>query len=159
MAKLRVMVTGSRNWTDYETIRRVIRDIPFLFEGRLKSDGTGRWDTVDLSEVIIVHGDARGADALCKRAAEHWGCELEPHPADWEGPNGLGAGLFRNQEMVDSEPDIVLAFRVGGIDSRGTTHAIQAAMKAGIRVIVYEWPSPHRVSNKEIVAVGRAGKV
>jgi len=48
------------------------------------------------------------------------------------------AGPERNQAMVDSRPDEVLAFLAVGATNRGTRHAIGAARRAGIPVTEVE---------------------
>lgn len=55
----------------------------------------------------------------------------EPHPADWSWGNG--AGMHRNQEMVDLGADVCLAFIRG--KSSGTRDCADKAAKAGIPVI------------------------
>lgn len=114
-----VLFTGSRDYTDAVMVRRVLRGFA--------------WDaTVTDTELVIVHGDARGADTLVHRAVEslgeHQGVIEQRCPADWSrcapdcppttghrrsrtvpGPDGLveetycpGAGVRRNQEMLDA---------------------------------------------------------
>jgi hypothetical protein len=55
-------------------------------------------------------------------------------PAKWD-EYGKAAGPIRNQEMVDSKPDLVLAFWDGR--SPGTLDAIKRAVLAGIEVNIY----------------------
>lgn len=116
---LRLLITGSRQWTDREKLERVL------------------WErALEIGEpFIVVHGDCpRGAD----RMARQW-CEENPHaiteerhPADWE-KHGKAAGFIRNQEMVSLGADLCIAFVVPG-KSKGTQHTIDLARKAGIPV-------------------------
>lgn len=106
MAGMRVLITGSRDWADayaigmaydwiYESITGNPYDIPSPEKKR---------------DVIIVSGRCpSGADFLCERRAFDYGFTVEPHPADWK-THGRGAGLIRNQEMVDSGADICFGF-------------------------------------------------
>src|SRR4030095_1068533 len=123
---MRLLVTGSRNWTDSDTIRtaiaKAIGDHPY---------------SKKLGEIVIVHGDSPGADQIAKL----WALSLdgimtqEAHPADW-ATHGKAAGPIRNQEMVDAGADVCLAFPLG--ESRGTRDCMRRAETAGIPVINYE---------------------
>jgi hypothetical protein len=79
---------------------------------------------------ILVHGNAVGAD----RDAALWfydkGLPTEPHNADW-GRFGKAAGPIRNQEMVDSGLDLLIAFSGG----RGTADMVRRARAAGVVVV------------------------
>ena len=119
MKPYRVLVTGSRDWTDQDAIVNAIRQIHREIEGR---------------PITIVHGDCpTGADAiaayLVKRAAPAFGLTEEPHPADWS-LNGKRAGFIRNQLMVNLGADTCLAFIKDG--SRGASHTAGLAEAAGI---------------------------
>lgn len=118
----RILITGSREWRDDAIIENAI------------------WDWVKANsqvqeEIVVVHGDAaRGADRMARDIARRtpWVTE-EAHPADWSWGNG--AGMHRNQEMVDLGADVCLAFIRG--KSNGTRHCAGQAEKAGIPVIRY----------------------
>lgn len=116
----RILITGSREWEDRNVIHRAISE----------------WvrDNVPQNEVtILVHGDAsRGADRHARDFARAmWWLEEEAHPADWSW--GTGAGMHRNQDMVDLGADVCLAFIRG--KSKGTRDCADKAAKAGIPVI------------------------
>ena len=81
----------------------------------------------------IVHGAARGADMMADRAAEALHFTTERYPADWAG-HGKRAGVIRNEQMLDTGVDLVIAFWDG--HSRGTQHAIESAKRRGILVDV-----------------------
>jgi hypothetical protein len=126
----RVLVTGSRSWTDAVAVGEAIHD---AFDGRNER------------EFVVVHGACpRGADAMAARFCEDeawWfdnqGRALveERHPADWD-THGKRAGILRNAEMVALGADVCLAFILNG--SRGASHCANAAEKAGIPVRRYE---------------------
>lgn len=110
---MRVVVTGSRGWTDEGAIYVRVASLP---------PGT-----------TIVVGDARGADQIAAEAAFLHDLHVERWPAWWD-KYGKRAGLYRNVEMVKSGPDLVLAFWDG--KSRGTAHCISVARARGIPVEV-----------------------
>ena len=104
-------MTGSRGWTDQAAVHeRLLRFPP----------GT-----------VIVHGKARGADLFADLEARVLGFTVEPFPADWE-KHGSRAGIIRNLAMLDTNPDLVLAFWDG--QSPGTQHCFREAEKRGIPV-------------------------
>jgi len=108
---MRVLVSGSRVCIDYSRVLDRLRSLP--------------------SESIIVQGGARGTDALAKRAAAELNLGCETWEADWER-FGRSAGPIRNNAMLDSKPDLVLAFWDGR--SPGTRHTITQAHRRGIPV-------------------------
>lgn len=116
---MRILITGSRTYSDMRALEEAIEGAP------RRSDGI----------VTIVHGDCpTGADRLAKEfCTSHPGFREEAHPADW-GRRGKAAGPKRNQEMVDLGADICLAFPSEG--SRGTWDCVRRARKAGIEVKV-----------------------
>jgi YspA, cpYpsA-related SLOG family len=126
---MRILVTGSRYWTDGAAVRGAIAEA-MDERGILTRSGA------ITEQVTIVHGSATGAD----RHAHQWAMSLrglmvsEPHPANWASA-GTAAGPIRNQEMVDLGADVCLAFPLG--ESRGTRDCMRRAAKAGIPVINY----------------------
>jgi hypothetical protein len=65
--------------------------------------------------------------------AWYWEWNVRVFPADWERYKRR-AGIIRNLEMLDQEPDLVIAFWDG--KSRGTAHTIGEARRRGIPVEV-----------------------
>lgn len=118
----RLLITGSRSWKD----RAVIRDAL-----RAWWDSTGR----DPEAVLVSGACPKGADRICEQLWEHNRLTVERHPADWE-QFGRAAGHIRNQLMVDTAPDHVIAFIRDG--SRGATGCVSAARRAGLSVTVHE---------------------
>lgn len=121
----RILVTGSRDWTDAETIREALH-AEYL---------RAVMETGD--EPVLVHGHCpTGADAIADAVwLTNTGQLSERHPADWDR-YGKAAGPRRNQEMVDLGAYVCLAFPLPG--SRGTRHCMTAAERAGIPVRVFE---------------------
>ena len=117
MVSYRVLVTGSRDWTDRDAIRDALSAID------------GNCDPAD--SLTLVHGAARGADSIAADIAANIGWNVEAHPADWER-HGKRAGFIRNEEMVKLGADVCLAFIKDG--SRGAMMCAGLAEKAGISV-------------------------
>lgn len=116
---MRVLVTGSRTWTDWQLLEAALSNL-----------------RIELGGFTLVHGDARGVD---RRAAAFVRDELalpvEHHPADWER-YGKRAGFVRNAEMVASGIDLCVAFIQDG--SRGASMCAALAEKAGIQTRRWE---------------------
>lgn len=126
---MKVLVCGSRDWTDRKAIEREFAKLP---------KGT-----------IIIHGAHwEGADALADATAMKYGFQIRRYPADWNDPtlpNKKAAGPIRNAKMIREEhPDkdgvpisMGLAFTVDMSRSRGTKDCTERARKAGIKVEVF----------------------
>ena len=111
---MRLLVCGDRDWTDRK----------FLY------DTLDRWHENEPIEVVI-EGEARGADQMARDWATARGVVVEPYPADWE-KHGKAAGPIRNQQMLDADPDFVLAFHDDIESSKGTRNMVKIARKAGV---------------------------
>lgn len=114
----RVLVTGSRDWTERAPIWGALKEA---------------CDTHGSDRVIIVHGGARGADALAAEYAATFHIRSEVHPACWHDL-GKSAGFRRNAEMVSLGASVCLAFYKQGAGNRGTDHCARLAEQAGIPV-------------------------
>lgn len=116
----RVMVTGSRRWAHPSILESALEHAAMTCGGQL----------------VVVHGANRGgADAQADAHARSRGWIVERFPPKtWTREDLLG----RNRAMVASNPDLVLAFV--SRDSRGTWHAANAALAAGIPVQFYGDP-------------------
>lgn len=120
---LRVLITGSRDWTDFETIFKALDDALSLASGR----------GVPLR---VVHGAARGADSIAQawyddRKAKGVDVQIERHPAKWT-TLGKRAGTVRNLEMIALGAEMCLAFPLP--ESIGTRHCMRHAQLNGIPV-------------------------
>lgn len=78
----------------------------------------------------VIHGNARGADALAGRWAVNRAVKCWPVPAQWK-KHGKAAGPKRNQAMLGMGIDLVVAFPGG----RGTADMVRRAEAAGVKVI------------------------
>jgi hypothetical protein len=124
---MRVLITGSRTWTDAKPIRDALE--------RLVAESEPPF--------IVIHGGAgRGADYIASQwvadeiAFCNWPINVERYPADWQR-DGKRAGILRNVRMVEAGADLCLAFIRDA--SKGATHCATAAEKAGIETRVMTW--------------------
>jgi hypothetical protein len=114
VADYRILVTGSRDWHAAGTLGRELAEA-------VRSSGHHP------SEVVIVHGDAQGADKMADHWAQRYGLRVERYPARWGAPcrpdcrighrqtrDGSGycpaAGMYRNAEMLATGIRLVAAF-------------------------------------------------
>lgn len=118
---IKVVVAGGRDFNDYEILDKTLVEI-------LKSKGRP-------SEIEIVCGGARGADALGEKFAKKRKCKIKYFPADWDR-FGKSAGYRRNAEMADHS-DVLVAY--WDQKSRGTMHMIDLAKKKGLEVHVIHY--------------------
>jgi hypothetical protein len=89
--------------------------------------------------VCLIHGAARGADALAADWAKQRGIHAIAYPADW-AHEGRKAGPIRNQQMLNSgKPHIVIAFPGG----KGTDDMISRSEAAGVPVVRVTRPVPN----------------
>lgn len=112
---MRLLVCGSRKYTDKEKIKKEL-------------------EVIGISNITtLIHGDATGADRLAADCAFELGLPRQaivPYPAKWF-LYGKQAGSIRNQQMLDEgKPDMVLAFPLPGC--RGTWNMINLSRRYGI---------------------------
>jgi predicted Rossmann fold nucleotide-binding protein DprA/Smf involved in DNA uptake len=113
--RMRTIIAGSREITDYALIERGMIDVPF-----------------NVTEV--VSGGARGVDTLGERWARENGIPIKIFPADWK--IGRSAGILRNTQMANYAEALV-AFHFNG--SRGTANMIEQAKRHGLKVFVVKF--------------------
>jgi len=117
---MRVLVCGSRSWTDADAIRCELNPLP-------------------PAGLTILHGACRtGADWIADEWCREFNVTTERFPANWR-KYGKGAGPMRNRAMLDTHPDLVLAFRADG-PSPGTDDMIREAQRRRIPVKVIYGP-------------------
>lgn len=124
---MRILITGSRDWDITKSVYyRIIEAIEEWIDTH-----PGLNKNEPLSWVTIVHGgNPRGADKIADMFSRKiLGKDSEVFEADWRS-FGRSAGYKRNKRMVNSEPDICLAFMRN--NSRGTTDCRNQAKGAGI---------------------------
>ncbi|MGJ6968913.1 bifunctional DNA primase/polymerase [Streptosporangium sp. G11] len=116
----RILLTGSRTWTDTATIRAALAE---------------HWG--DGTAVLVTGACPRGADAIAETLWAEQGGHVERHPADWDA-HGKRAGILRNADMVALGADLCLAFIRDA--SPGATHAAHLAERADIPICRYPHP-------------------
>lgn len=109
---MRVLVCGGRDYTDQDAIRRRLAELRDAHP-----------------DAVVIHGAAPGADSWAGYIAGTLGLVVEVHSANW-AKYGKSAGPIRNQEMLDSGVDLVIAFPGG----RGTQDMVSRAQIAGVEV-------------------------
>ncbi len=112
---MKVLVTGSRKWTDYDAIYNRLAELP--------------------KDTIIIEGGANGADTLARTAAYRLKLDRVRCKAKWD-VHGRAAGTIRNRMMLNLKPDLVLGFRID--QSGGTTDCLDEAKRRGIPVEVVD---------------------
>ena len=86
----------------------------------------------------LIHGGARGADKLAAYIGAVYGFHVDAYSADWE-QYGRAAGPIRNQQMLKKgKPNLVVAFFVDRIKSKGTNHMVKISKEAGITCLIWE---------------------
>jgi hypothetical protein len=110
-----VLVTGGRDYTDIGAVFDCLTKLNAQFE-----------------RLVVIHGDADGADSLAYTVCKQAGIEQIRVPAAWNRYQ-RGAGPIRNQLMLTLFPniDMVLAFPGG----TGTADMKERAHKSEIPVI------------------------
>ena len=117
MRGLRVLVCGSRTWSDTGAIAKQL-------------------DPLCRKISLIIQGGAKGADQCAKDYAEKMEIPFLTYTAEWSR-YGRAAGPKRNQRMLDEgKPDLVLAFHKNLDSSKGTKDMVNKAKKAGVKVLL-----------------------
>lgn len=107
---MRVLVCGSRTWSDRDLIMKELSKLP--------------------KDTVIIEGEARGADSLAASVAEELGFAIMRFPADWDR-YGKRAGWLRNQQMLtEGNPDRVIAFTDDLQKSIGTNNMVTLSRRA-----------------------------
>jgi hypothetical protein len=114
----RILVCGDRTWKDYAAIYNCLCELQLVDQ-----------DT----PLVVIEGEAPGADSLAAQAAREQSMEVLAFPADWTA-YGRAAGPIRNKQMLDEgKPTEVHAFHDSISTSKGTLNMLKQALKRGIR--------------------------
>lgn len=90
--KMKLLVSGYRNFFDYEIISREMKNI-------LEKD----------TDHTVIHGGCFGVDTIAGKVSEENNWNVQIFNADWS--IGKKAGPIRNQKMIDEgKPDFALLF-------------------------------------------------
>lgn len=106
---MRILVCGGRNYDNVVRVHQAMQATPV--------------------DATIIVGGARGADTLAEVSALLLGRKVETYYANWNR-YGKSAGVRRNQKMLDTGIDYVIAFDGGN----GTADMVRRAEKAGVQV-------------------------
>lgn len=120
--EIRIIVAGTRTFSDYELLRNRLDD----FISKLKQKHPDK-------QVVIITGAAKGADQLGSFYARNHNIPLKEFPADWT-TYGKVAGPIRNQQMLDyalHEIPVLIVFWDG--ESRGTKNMMNIAKKHNVQ--------------------------
>lgn len=121
---MRIIISGSREISDYETVKEYCDEV---------ISGLPNFD------IEIVSGGARGVDQLAVRYAKEHGYKSRVFPAHWF-VYGKAAGPARNREMAEyaaSDQGVLIAFPMKGRYA-GTHNMIDLAKKFGLATHVKE---------------------
>lgn len=114
---MRVLITGGRDYQNHEHVSSVLGH----FHSRTPI-------------TLLIHGAAKGADTLANEWALANDVPRELHPVSREEWRRLerAAGPIRNARMLESRPDVVIAFPGG----KGTANMTKLARQASVAVIL-----------------------
>ena len=120
---VRILVCGSRTFDDATIVAYYLGRVSAFYE----------------SNIMIIEGEAKGADLLAREWAVATGKVFEPYPADWER-YGKRAGFLRNTQMLEEgRPDRLVAFVDKPLaESKGTKMMVDIARTAGVPCRVVE---------------------
>ena len=112
---LRVLVCGSRYYTDYRKVLEQLRK---------------------LDAALVIAGACRGADFLAVKAAKACSIPYVEFPADWQ-TFGKAAGPIRNIQMLkEGKPDFALVFHPDIASSKGSKHMLSLVKWAGVPFLI-----------------------
>lgn len=146
MAEIVLLVTGSRSIQSLDLVAEAFDQFTYAWRMRFRENPKLK---------LIKHGAATGVDMLVDTLAKKLNIPTLPFPAKWNSWKGLSkekikiktnrrgkqynalAGFNRNQEMIDSGFDVLLAIRCLG-KSNGTDHTIEQVKKTGKPIFLYK---------------------
>ena len=115
----KLAIVGSRNFTDEEEF------------GIRLYEALHAWN-LEVKDLTIISGGARGADTLAERFARQHYLPTRIFHADWS--KGRGAGIIRNRDIIASA-EYVLAFP-SRRNSPGTMNSIGLARKKEKKLVI-----------------------
>jgi len=120
--QLRVIICGSRELSD---IRYIIRCMNYLRQ----------FVSFGKENITIITGGAKGVDTIANALAMKYGYNTEVYEADWE-KDKKSAGVIRNQKMLDTGINIVLAL-FDATRTSGTGDMADRARAAGVETVEF----------------------
>jgi len=131
---MKILISGDRNWDDPIPIINAFEKVCLDYK-------------TEPQDIILVHGDAKGADTLASIIGMMLGMDVKPYPAHWSHTDecldgcremvGRPAGPIRNKRMLGENTDITLGilFHSNLEKSKGTADMKKRLEKDGIEVI------------------------
>ena len=119
MNEFKIIIAGSRTFNNYEFLKTKIN---YLISNKN-------------CDIIIVSGNAIGADRLGERYAKEYGYKVIKYVPDWD-KYGKRAGFIRNEEMAKIANAAVI-FCVN--KSSGSMHMIKTAKKHKLQLKEYHF--------------------
>lgn len=116
---MRILICGDRDWTNDQMMRNGMILLRREF-----------------GEYVVVEGGARGADSWARKIAGELGLAVETFSAQWS-LYGRRAGPIRNRQMLDTKPDLVVAFHENLIASKGTRDCVEESRRRAIPVRMF----------------------
>jgi hypothetical protein len=113
----RVICCGGRHYADWKHVAAVLDHLKEIVQ--------------DEHVLVLLEGGAPGADEECHGWAVSHGVVSESYSAQW-ALYGKAAGPIRNQAMLDSGADLVIAFPGG----KGTRDMVRRAEAEGVKVVL-----------------------
>jgi hypothetical protein len=117
----KVIIAGSRGFSNYKLLKETCDK---LLKEKKKTHN-----------VVVISGNAKGADSLGEKYSNDEDLDLEIFPADWK-KFGKSAGFRRNEQMAEFA-DALIAFWDG--KSNGTKHMIDTATNKGMQIKVVNY--------------------
>lgn len=119
---MKVLVCGSRSWTDKEYIFNNLTQLEKMFNKPISK---------------IISGGAGGADTIAVEFAIYRKIAYSVYNADWADQK-LMAGRIRNKKMLEhGKPDVVVGFAEYIEFSPGTRNMLNIARKAEIPTLLF----------------------
>lgn len=117
---MRVLICGDRHYNNPKMVTTIISGLKYLLH----------------DDLIIIEGEAAGADTIAKNVARALNVKVEAFPADW-ATHGRAAGPIRNKQMLEmGRPDMVFAFHDDFENSKGTRNMVKQAVKRGTETYI-----------------------
>ena len=145
----RVLYFGSREWLDVPKgwtaaqVKREARERNRLVLGPRREDieRALQEDRQAFGDIVIIEGEADGADITTRILARRMGISVEPYPVTKEEWDRLGkkAGHIRNERMLRTGINMARGFIVGclGEDmSLGSADMLRQLLTSGAEVIL-----------------------
>lgn len=117
-----ITIAGSRGFNNYAFLSREVSKIISNHN-------------INVNDVVIISGGAKGADKLGERYAMDNNMSLDLHPADWS--KGRYAGMIRNREMANISQMVIIFWDGMSTGSKGM---YDICIEKNINTFLYEMP-------------------